>query len=192
MPWYPAPARFAAATYRYASSENRCQPIAGEHLAPASRPGTAGRRAYRGGPSDRSAARTVLLEIPSTRATCLTGSPSARCNCLISAQSSTEITSFLPGSVRARIPGRRVKIRMVAPGSVFTCRRQQPRPAKVWACATPSYRTRCVVRAWSASQKQFQGNRAQGAAPLEEGNCYVHQDRGPSRAFCVRNAYGRR
>jgi hypothetical protein len=74
MPWYPAPARFAAATYRYASSENRCQPIAGEHLAPASRPGTAGRRAYRGGPSDRSAARTVFLEIPSTRATCLTGS----------------------------------------------------------------------------------------------------------------------
>jgi len=67
MSWYPAPARFAAATYRHASSENRCQPIAGEHLPPASRPGTAGRRTYRGGPSDLSAARTVFLKIPSTR-----------------------------------------------------------------------------------------------------------------------------
>jgi len=49
MPWYPAPARFAAATYRHASSENRCQPIAGEDLLPASRPGTAGRRVARAG-----------------------------------------------------------------------------------------------------------------------------------------------
>ena len=50
MPWYSAPARFAAATYRRSSSENRCQPIAGEHVLPARPgPGTAERRLARAG-----------------------------------------------------------------------------------------------------------------------------------------------
>ena len=72
----------------------------------------AGARSYRGGPADRTAARTVFRETFIIRAICLTGSPSARCNRRISAQSSTEITCFLPGPARARLPGRRVKIRM--------------------------------------------------------------------------------
>ena len=41
MPWYSAPARFAAATYRRCSSGNRCQPIAGEQCWP---PSPAGNR----------------------------------------------------------------------------------------------------------------------------------------------------
>jgi hypothetical protein len=50
MPWYSAPARFAAATYRRSSSENRCQPIADEHVLPARPgPGTAERRLARAG-----------------------------------------------------------------------------------------------------------------------------------------------
>ena len=72
----------------------------------------AGARSYRGGPSDRSAARTVFRETSMTRAICLTGRPSALCSRRISAQSSTEITCFLPGSARARLSGRRVKIQM--------------------------------------------------------------------------------
>jgi cytidyltransferase-like protein len=71
-----------------------------------------GARSYRGGPSERSAARTVFRETFMIRAICLIGSPSARYSRRISAQSSTLITSFLPGSARARIPGRRVKIRL--------------------------------------------------------------------------------
>jgi hypothetical protein len=71
-----------------------------------------GSRTYFGGPSDRSAARTVLRDTFLIRAICLIGSPSARCSCLISAQSSTSITCFLPDPFRARIPGRRVKFRL--------------------------------------------------------------------------------
>lgn len=52
--------------------------------------------------------RTLFL----IRAICLIGKPSARWSRLISAQSSTSITCFLPGSVRARIPGRGVKFRL--------------------------------------------------------------------------------
>ena len=71
-----------------------------------------GSRSYLGGPSDRSAARTVFRDTFLIRAICLIGSPSARWSRLISAQSSTSITCFLPGSVRARIPGRGVKFRL--------------------------------------------------------------------------------
>jgi hypothetical protein len=56
----------------------------------------AGLRSYFGGPSLAIAARTVFLEIPSTRAITLIGIPSARCSLRISAQSSTESTPFTP------------------------------------------------------------------------------------------------
>jgi hypothetical protein len=53
-------------------------------------------RSYFGGPSLAIAARTVFLEIPSTRAIALTGICSARCSRRISAQSSTDNNPFLP------------------------------------------------------------------------------------------------
>ena len=52
----------------------------------------AGRRTYLGGASDATAARTVFLDTPNTRAITLIGIPSARCNLRISAQSSTDNT----------------------------------------------------------------------------------------------------
>lgn len=58
-----------------------------------------GSRSYLGGPSDRSAARTVFRDTFLIRAICLTGRPPARWSRLISAQSSTLIISFLPGPV---------------------------------------------------------------------------------------------
>ena len=83
----------------------------------------AGARAYFGGPSAASAARTVFLETPSARAITLIGIPSARCNRRISAQSSTttpasSLTSTGPGSRQG------VSFRPAAWGSVFTRRRQ--------------------------------------------------------------------
>jgi hypothetical protein len=83
-------------------------------------------RSYRGGPSERTAARTVFRETFMTRAICLIGRPSARCSRRISAQSSTEITCFLPGSARARFSGRRGQNSDATPGSVFRFRRQRP------------------------------------------------------------------
>jgi hypothetical protein len=83
-----------------------------------------GSRTYLGGPSDRSAARTVFRETFLIRAICLIGKPSARWSRLISAQSSTSITCFPPDPFRVRIPGRGVKFRLAAQGSVFSFRRQ--------------------------------------------------------------------
>ena len=58
-----------------------------------------GSRTYLGGPSERSAARTVFRDTFMIRTICLTGTPSARWSRLISAQSSTSITCFLPDPV---------------------------------------------------------------------------------------------
>jgi hypothetical protein len=74
--------------------------------------GPFGSRSYFGGPSDRSAARTVFRDTSLIRAICLIGMPSARWSRLISAQSSTSITCFLPDPIRIRISGRGVKIRL--------------------------------------------------------------------------------
>jgi len=61
-------------------------------------------RSYFGGPSLRSAARTVFLLIPITRAIVLIGMPSARCSRRTSAQFSTESTCSLPARLE---PGSR-------------------------------------------------------------------------------------
>ena len=55
-------------------------------------------RSYFGGPSLATAARTVFLETPITRAISLIGISSARCSRRISAQSSTDSTPSPPGS----------------------------------------------------------------------------------------------
>ena len=73
---------------------------------------------YRGGPSRRSAARTVFFEQPNRRAICLIGIASATCKRRISAQSSTVITLQT---------SRRASTSTVARGSVFTRCRQRPR-----------------------------------------------------------------
>src|SRR3954467_306213 len=62
----------------------------------------AGARAYRGGPSDANAARTVFFETPNTLAITLIGIRSARCNRRISAQSSTDNTPVSSGSTASQ------------------------------------------------------------------------------------------
>jgi hypothetical protein len=76
----------------------------------------AGFRSYFGGASDPSAARTVFLEIRSTRAISEIDIRSARRSRRISAQSSTLNTHFLPDSVRARVTRKVVNIRLPRPG----------------------------------------------------------------------------
>jgi hypothetical protein len=83
-----------------------------------------GARRYFGGPSLSSAAFTVFLEIPITRAISEIGMPSARRSRRISAQSSTSNTCFLPSSIQARVLGKLVKFSVAARWSVFSCRRQ--------------------------------------------------------------------
>ena len=75
----------------------------------------AGRRWYFGGVSEASATRTVLREIPNTRATCEIDIPSARHSRRISAQSSTVNTHFLPGSDRARLSAQVIRFRVPRP-----------------------------------------------------------------------------
>lgn len=92
-----------------------------------------GARAYFGGLSLASAAFTVFREIPITRAISAIGMPSARRSRRISAQSSTLSTCSLPGSARARISGKLVRIRFLPRQSVFSFRRH-PSPATVRLC----------------------------------------------------------
>jgi hypothetical protein len=73
-------------------------------------------RTYFGGLSLASAAFTVFRAIPNIRAICAIGMPSARRSRRISAQSSTFSTCSLPGSARARVSGKVVKIRLPRPG----------------------------------------------------------------------------
>src|SRR6185437_14622412 len=75
----------------------------------------AGLRSYFGGASEANAARTVLREHPTTRATSEIDICSARCNRRISAQSSTLNTHFLPGSDRARLSAQVVNFRVPRP-----------------------------------------------------------------------------
>lgn len=56
-----------------------------------------GRRSWRGGDGERSAARTVLRDRPSSKAMALMALPSERCRRRISAQSATCSNPFRPG-----------------------------------------------------------------------------------------------
>ena len=79
----------------------------------------AGLRSYFGGASAASAARTVFRETPCTLTIALIGILSDRCNRRISAQSSTENTPVLPGSVTARVSGQGVELQMPREGQVY-------------------------------------------------------------------------
>ena len=76
----------------------------------------AGSRSYFGGASERSAAFTVFLEMPCTRAISEIDSFSARRNRRISAQSSTANTPSSSGSVGARVIRKVVSFRLPRPG----------------------------------------------------------------------------
>jgi len=75
-----------------------------------------GRRTYLGGPSLASAAFTVFLATPSTRAISEIAMPSARRSRRISAQSSTPNTRFLPGSAGARVSWKLVNLQLPCHG----------------------------------------------------------------------------
>src|SRR5215218_6955460 len=69
-------------------------------------------RSYFGGPSLANAAFTVFREQPINRAISEIDTPSDRRSRRISAQSSTISTCFLPGSTRARVKEKLVKIQL--------------------------------------------------------------------------------
>ena len=72
---YGHPIRSAITVAGISGTARSSSPIRGSNP---SATGPFAARSYRGGPSDRNAARTVSREISITRATCLTGNPSAR------------------------------------------------------------------------------------------------------------------